>query len=93
MGKPALLDEEQVRSLHEFLGEHHQAFCLEDGEQGETDLVEMEIHTGDAPPRKQPARRMPFVVRQEVARQLQSMQSSGVIEPSDSPWASPVVMV
>ena len=93
VGKPALLDEEQVRSLHEFLGEHHQAFCLEDGERGETDLVEMEIHTGDAPPRKQPARRMPFVVRQEVARQLQSMQSSGVIEPSDSPWASPVVMV
>ena len=55
VGRPALLVEELVRSLHEFLGEHHQAFCLKDGERGETDLVEMEIHTGDAPPRKQPA--------------------------------------
>ena len=64
VGKPALLDEEQVRSLHEFLGEHHQAFCLEDGEQGETDLVEMEIHTGDAPPRKQPARRIDAFCRE-----------------------------
>ena len=46
VGRPALLDEEQVRSLHEFLGEHHQAFCVEDGERGQTDLVEMEIHLG-----------------------------------------------
>ena len=36
---------------------------------------------------------MPFAVRQEVARQLDQMQSRGVIEPSRSPWASPVVLV
>ena len=40
-----------------------------------------------------PARRMPFAVRQEVARQLKNMQQAGVIQPSSSPWASPVVMV
>lgn len=53
----------------------------------------MEIHTKDAAPRKVPARRMPFAVRQEVARQLKNMQQAGVIQPSSSPWASPVVMV
>ena len=52
---------------------HHDVFSLEDGERGETDLVHMEIDTGDASPRKQPPRRMPFAVRQEVARQLMSM--------------------
>jgi len=36
---------------------------------------------------------MPFTVRQEVARQLESMQEAGIIEPSSSPWSSPVVMV
>ena len=36
---------------------------------------------------------MPFVVWQEVARQLQKMQDPGVIVPSNSPWSSPVVMV
>ena len=36
---------------------------------------------------------MPFAVRLEVARQLDEMQSRGVIQPSSSPWASPVVLV
>ena len=36
---------------------------------------------------------MPFAVRPEVAKQLRDMQAAGVIKPSNSPWASPVVMV
>ena len=72
---------------------HHDVFGLEDGERGETDLVRMEIDTGDASPRKQPPRRMPFAVRQELARQLMSMYQNRVIQPSCLPWSSPVVMV
>ena len=71
----------------------HQAFCLEDGERGETDLVQLEIDTGDAPPKQQCPRRIPFVLREEVSKQLKKMQGSGVIQPSHSPWASPVVLV
>ena len=67
--------------------------ALEEGERGETDLITMGIDTGDAPPCKQAPRRMPFVVRQEVARQLKNMQQHGVIQPSCSPWSSPIVMV
>ena len=36
---------------------------------------------------------MPFMVREEIARQLRNMQRDGVIQPSNSPWSSPVVMV
>ena len=39
------------------------------------------------------ARRMPLAVRREVAKQLRDMQKAGVIQPSVSPWSSPVVMV
>ena len=53
----------------------------------------MEIDTGEARPKKQVVRHMLFVVRAEVAKQLRSMQEAGVIQPSSSPWASPVVMV
>lgn len=53
----------------------------------------MEVNTEDASPRRQPVRRMPFAVRQEVSKQLKEMQQSGMIQPSRSPWASPVVMV
>ncbi len=93
VGKPELLTPEQTQKLHEFLGEHHEAFCLEATERGETDILAMEIDTSDARPKKQHARRMPFAVRAEVAKQLRSMQETGVIQPSSSPWASPVVMV
>lgn len=36
---------------------------------------------------------MPFVVRQEVLKQLKLMLDGNVICPSKSPWASPVVLV
>ena len=75
------------------LKSHHMTFCLEDQERGETDLVELHIRMGDAVPKKLPVRHMPFVSRQEVARQLRKMQEAGMIQPSNSPWASPVVMV
>ena len=59
----------------------------------ETDLLTMEIETGSAATKRQAARRMPFAVRSEVAKQLRDMQEAGVVQPSNSPWASPVVMV
>ena len=90
--KPDLPEQEAATLLH-FLTSHHDMFSLEEGERGETDLIQMEIDTGDNPPKRQPARRMPFAVRPEVARQLSQMQNAGVIEPSRSPWASPVVLV
>ena len=93
VGKPELLTPEQTEQLHQFLGEHHDAFCLDPHERGETDLITMEIETGEATPRKQAARRMPFAVRSEVAKQLRDMQAAGVVRPSSSLWASPVVMV
>ena len=87
------LPKEEKATLLKFLTNHHHAFCLEEGERGETDLVLMEIETGDACPKRQRVRRMPPLVRHEVARQLEEMQRNGVIQPSKSPWASPVVLV
>ena len=79
--------------MRDFLAANHKVFSLEEGERGETALVTVDIDTGDAQPRKQAPRRMPFVVRQEVSKQLEKMQQDGVIQPSCSPWSSPVVMV
>lgn len=87
------LDPEQSKRLHQFLTNHHEAFCLDQYKQGETDMVQFHINTGEAQPKKQLAQRMPLVVRREVARQLKEMQQAGVIQPSSSPWSSPVVMV
>ena len=74
---PDLQDKTQ-RHLLELMKEHHEYFCLEENERGETDF---EINMGDAPPQKQQPRRMPFSVQEEVSRQLHKTQETGVIHP------------
>ena len=87
------ITQEENTQLSDLLMGYHEVFSLEDGERGETDLVEFKIDTGDAIPKRQAVRRIPFAARQEITDQLEKMQASGVIEPSESPWASPVVLV
>ena len=65
---------------------------VEEDERGETDIVQLVTDTGDATPQKQPVRRVPYAAWQELANLLKSMQKSKVIQPSNSPWASPVVL-
>ena len=67
MKKSELLDETKAAKFETFLGQYHDVFSLEDGKRGETDLTEMVIETGDSPPQRVPARRMPLAVRREVA--------------------------
>ena len=43
---------------------------LEDGERGETGMVQMKIDTGNSEPKRQPAQWTPFAARQETAQQL-----------------------
>ena len=45
--------EYEREQLHSCLQKYHHAFALEDSERGKTSLVEMEIETGDEPPRSQ----------------------------------------
>ena len=66
--KLPMLPPDELQRLKDFLVDHD-VFSLEEGKRGETDNVQFEIDTGDAP-QKQPPRRMPFAVRQEVASSL-----------------------
>ena len=46
-----LLEPEKTQ-LVQLLREHHNSFCPEDGERGETDLIELDIDTGDTIPKR-----------------------------------------
>ena len=62
-----LLDPDNRQCLCDLLADHDEAFYLDECELGETDTVQLQVDTGDTASRKQPHRRMPFAVHQEVA--------------------------
>ena len=84
---------EKLSGLSELLQEYHHAFALEEDKQGKADLVQFLIDTSEASPMRQPARRIPFAARADVSRQIATMMRTGIIQPSQSPWASPVELV
>ena len=64
-----------------------------DGHIGFTDAVSHKIETGDHPPIRQTPRRLPPHLRDEVRAQLDELVSQGILEKSDSSWASPICVV
>ena len=67
--------------------------ALTDNEVGLTHLVQHEIDTRDARTIKTRPRRLPMAHREAANRAVEERQRDGVIELSDSPWASGVVTV
>ena len=63
-----------------------------EGDLGCSPLLQHTIET-NGPPLHQPYRRQNLAVQREEMAQVQQILTSGVIRPSNSPWASPVVMV
>ena len=82
----------QQQQLNELFKEFQDIFSQGDDDLGNTPLLEHGIET-HGPPLRQPYRRQNPAVRREEMTQVQQMLSSNVIRPSNSPWASPVVMV
>ena len=60
---------------------------------GHTDAVEHIIDTGDCPPIRCAPRRMSHQKIKQEETCVEEMLTSGQIEPSDSPWSAPVVLV
>ena len=60
---------------------------------GRTDKVKHQIDTGSSAPIRQHVRRLPPARREEVKKLLKHMLAQDVIQPTNSPWASPVILV
>ena len=89
---PENLSPLQQLQLNELFKEFQDVFSHGDDDLGNTPLVEHGIET-HGPPLRQSYRWQNPAVRREEMAQVQQMLSSNVIRPSNSPWASPVVMV
>ena len=59
---------------------------------GRTKEIRHTIDVGNAPPIRQPICHIPPICRKDARHLLQGILSKGVIKPSTSPWASPIVL-
>ena len=81
----------EQEALEELLLQNNDVFALSNDELGTTEVTHS-IDTGVHPPIKQPLRRIPYALRQTVD-EMDDMLRQEVIQPTSSPWGSPVVLV
>ena len=87
------LSQVELDQLRGMVVEFTELFALATSELGRTSIVTYTIDTGDAKPVRQLPRRIPFSLRGKVCQLIDEMLKQGVVVPSSSPWASPIVLV
>ena len=92
-GTDAELHSNEKEIFYQLLVSYTDVIAESSTDLGQTDWLQHTIDTGDTPPIWQSVRRLPPKRRSEVQQLLQSMLHNGVVEPSRSPWASPIVLV
>ena len=73
--------------------QQHEAFSKNNKDIGRTQLIEMEIDTGDSLPVAQSPYTLPLKHYDWVRQEIETLEKSGVIERSLSRWASTVIVV
>ena len=84
---------DETALLRELFGEYSDIFALDSTELGTTGLITHSTDTGDSHPIHQPLRRIPFALQRTMEEMVQKMLAQGVIQNSNSPWASPVNLI
>jgi len=84
---------EDKEKFYDLLKKYEDCFMNEGKTLGQTNVVKHHIHTGDNAPIKQRPRREPLGMKDVVKKEIDKMTEKGIIEPSTSAWASPIVLV
>ncbi len=79
--------------LQKLLRIHSDLFAQNEFDLGECTTMPFSIQTGDHPPISQRAYPLPFAQRERVKNMVEIMRKTGIIEPSVSPWAAPIILI
>lgn len=85
------LKESEKEQLYHLLLAYKDTFAHNQADLGRTDRVQHEVRTDDAYPIRQRVRRTAPAQREETRKLIEEMLHKDIIQPSSSPWASPVV--
>ena len=85
--------EKLQQDVKDMLKRNAQVFSKDDMDMGRTKLVKHHIKLTDPAPFKEAYRRIPPQMYDEVKAHIQEMLDLGAIRPSNSPWASAIVLV
>ena len=87
------LTEEEKEQLFALCLEYNDLFAMGSDDFGRTTALRHKINTETSAPIRQQARRIPPFRKDEVNKLLDDMLRKEIVTPSQSPWASPVVLV
>ena len=87
------IKEDTKVSFEALCEQQHEAFSKNNKDIRRTQLIEMEIDTGDSLPVAQSPYTLPLKHYDWVCQEIETLEKSGVIERSLSRWASPVIVV
>ena len=85
--------EKLQQDAKDMLKRNAKVFSKDDMDMGRTNLVKHHIKLTDPSPFKEAYRRIPPQMYDEVKAHIQEMLDLGAIRPSNSPWASAIVLV
>ena len=92
LGAGDQLDQNEKEMLFSLLMEYKDVFSFRSSDLGHTSLLHHRINTGSKGPIQCPPRRIPQARREDVRRLLREMLDNGIVEPSEGPWSSPIVL-
>jgi hypothetical protein len=87
------LDATETQAIYNIIAELRDVFETNSDDFGRTDGVRHRIDTGNARLIRVPPTRLPLAKQAEVDNLLDDIKRKGVIEESEGPWLSPVVLV
>ncbi|UYV69302.1 K02A2.6-like [Cordylochernes scorpioides] len=87
------LNEEQKSMIAECLEKYSEVFDFHRKSFSTTSNVKHKIDTSDSRPIKQRPYRVSPVERRAIQSEVDKMIKMGIVQPSESPWSSPVVLV
>ena len=88
----AELNGTQRRSLRELLAKYEDIFARDANDIGKAKNIKHHIDTGNEDPVVQKPRRQAKAHTEEIKKQVEKLYRAGIIRPSESDWASNVVM-